>query len=180
MKTRTALTLAPLLLACAAAGAQSMVAVDSVGQVLVYGKNGVTEGCGIRAVGVIPSGKTPNIKTFDVSANLWRSGDSLVSLIKLLGELTPFDGVRATGKASRAPLFNGWLKAAGRPPAAPQEKGFKESSTDKGSYLFPADLEGTFHFILAAEKGEPVQVGLSWDGKTEWVYFGKIELSAAC
>ena len=180
MKQTIVFTLTALLLAsCAAVCAQSMVQVDSVGQVLVYSKGGTVEGCGVRAVGVVPSGTAPHIKTFDVSANLWRSGASLVSLVKLLGELTPFDGVRATGKASRVPLFNGWLKAAGKPPAAPQEKGFKESLTDKGAYLFPADLDGTFHFIWAAEKGEPVQVGLSWDGKTEWVYFGKIALSAA-
>ena len=97
--------------------AQSMVEVEMTGQPLLYSQNGVTNGCGIRIVGVLPAGSSPanTIKSFDVSSNYWSNGRSLV---KMIGQLTTVDG-KPAGTSKRLPLFGGWLKAEGKTPAAP-------------------------------------------------------------
>lgn len=155
--------------------AQSMVEVDMTGQPLQYSKGGNIDGCGIRIVGMLPMGNVPaNIfKSFDVSINFWRTG---AALGKMIGEITPFDGIKA-GKGKRVPLYSGWMKAEGKPSAAPLENTFKESPTDKGAYLFPVDLEGALAFIHGSALGSRVQVGLAWDKKNEWIYFGSVKLS---
>ena len=88
-----------------------------VGQPLSYNKNGVVTGCGVRVVGIVaPIPDTRTFKSFDVSANVWKSGQALV---KMVGQeslvANPAPSVR------RLDLHNGWLKAEGKPPAAPLE-----------------------------------------------------------
>lgn len=157
------------------ATAQSMIEVDMTGQPLQYSKGGNTDGCGIRIVGILPMGTVPanTFKSFDVSVNFWRSG---AALGKMIGEITPFDGTKA-GTPKRLPLHSGWLKVEGKPPAAPLANTFNESPTDKGAYLFPVDLEGAFAFIHGSTLGSRVQVGLAWDKRNEWIYFGTVKLS---
>jgi hypothetical protein len=157
------------------AAAQSMVEVDMTGQPLQYSKGGNIDGCGIRIVGLLPMDAVPAnmIKTFDVSVNFWRTG---AALGKMIGEVTLFD-VTKVGTGKRLPLYSGWMKAEGKPSAAPFDNTFKESPTDKGAYLFPVDLEGALAFIHGSALGSRVQVGLAWDKKNEWIYFGSVKLS---
>lgn len=68
-------------------------------------------------------------------------------------------------------------QAEGKRSATPLENTFKESPTDKGAYLFPVDLEGALAFIHGSALGSRVQVGLAWDKKNEWIYFGSVKLS---
>lgn len=154
--------------------AQPMIEADMVGQPLSYSKNGVVEGCGVRVVGVltpIPGNKT--FKSFDISANFWKSGQALV---KVIGEEIPVaDPV--PNKARRQVLKNGWIKAEGKAPAAPTEGEFKPSATDKGAYLFQANFDNSVNFILAAVKNERVQVAINWGEKVEWIYSGTVQLS---
>jgi hypothetical protein len=157
------------------AAAQAIVEVDMTGQPLQYSKGGTINGCGIRIVGMLPMGNVPAnmFKSFDVSVNFWRTG---AALGKMIGEVTPFDGAKV-GTGKRLPLYSGWMKAEGKPSAAPLENTFKESPTDKGAYLFPVDLEGALAFIYGSALGCRVQVGLAWDKNHEWIYFGSVKLS---
>jgi hypothetical protein len=154
--------------------AQSILEVDLIGQPLSYTKEGVVEGCGVRVVGVIsPVPGDKAFKSFDVSANLWKSGQALV---KMIGEETPVaDPIPS--KARRMVLKNGWLKAEGKTSAAPLGGDFKSSTTDKGAYLFPVAFDGSIDFILAAARGERVQVAVRRDVKAEWIYSGRVRLS---
>lgn len=165
-----------LLLAASvgSAVAQSMLEMELVGQPLSYSKDGVVEGCGARIVGVIsPVPGDKAFKSFDVSANLWKSGQALV---KMIGEETPVaDPIPS--KARRIVLKNGWLKAEGKTPAAPLGGDFRASTTDKGAYLFPVTFDGSINFILAVARGERVQVAIRRDAKAEWIYSGTVRLS---
>jgi hypothetical protein len=60
---------------------------------------------------------------------------------------------------------------------APTQNSFKESPAEKGAFLFATDAEGAIEFIVAVMKGNRVQVCLSWDGKTDWIYFGTVVMS---
>jgi hypothetical protein len=151
-----------------------MAEVELVGQPLIYTKNGITYGCGVRAVGVVsfsPS-QTAMVKSFDVSANFWVNG---AAAVKMIGALTPYEG-KNPGLEKRVPLFGGWLKAEGKNPAAPGQGGFTAGS-EKGSYLFPVELEGALDFILAATNDLPVQIAIAWMKNVEWIYYGKIKLT---
>lgn len=154
--------------------AQSMMEVDLVGQPLSYSKDGVVNGCGVRVVGVIsPVPGDKAFKSFDVSANLWKSGQALV---KMIGEETPVaDPIPS--KTRRVSLRNGWLKAEGKTPAAPIGGDFRASTDDKGAYLFPVAFDGSIEFILAAARNERVQVAIRRDAKAEWIYSGMVRLS---
>lgn len=166
--------IASLLLASAgAAMAQAMVEAKMLGQPLSYSKNGNTEGCGVRIVGIVPSVPgSKSFKTFDVSVNFWKSGIAMGKMIGSENQIgNPVSGSR------RLVLRSGWLKAEGKNPAAPIGSGFQSSKEDKGAYLFPVDIEGAIDFILAASAGERVQVALAWDEKAEWIYSGTVDLS---
>jgi hypothetical protein len=159
----------------ASANAQSMIEADMIGQPLSYGKNGVVTGCGLRVVGVIspvPGSKT--FRSFDISANFWKSG---AALVKMIGETNTVSDA-PSGKGTREALRNGWIKAEGKSPAAPNGETFKESTEDKNAYLFPVALDGSVDFIIAAMKGNRVQVGINWSEPTEWIYTGTIHLEA--
>lgn len=152
--------------------AQSMLEVVMAGQPLSYNKGGITNGCGVRVMGVLPiDGK--QIKTFDVSANYWKSG---ISLGKVIGKIGPIDPEKMN-EAKRLPVYRAWLKAEGKAPMAPILNSFKESPTEKAAYLFATDAEGAIELIVAAMKGNRIQVSLSWDGKTDWIYFGTVGMS---
>ena len=154
--------------------AQVMVEAEMTGQPLSYSKNGVVEGCGVRVVGVItpvPGEKT--FKTFDISANFWKSGQALV---KMIGQELPVANPMPS-QAQRKVLSNGWLKAEGKTPAAPADDGFKESVTDKGAYLFAVNFESSADFVMAAAQNERVQVAVNWDGKAEWIYSGTVKIT---
>lgn len=156
------------------ASAQSMIEVDLVGQPLSYSKDGVVNGCGVRVVGVIspvPGDKT--FKSFDVSANIWKSGQALV---KMIGEETPISEP-IPSKSRRVSLRYGWLKAEGKTPASPIGGDFKASLDDKGAYLFPVALDGSIEFILAVVRNERVQVAIRRDAKADWIYSGMVRLS---
>lgn len=150
--------------------AQSNAEVEMTGQPLTYNKGGIITGCGIRVVGVtpvIPGKKT--FKAFDVSANVWKTG---ASMVKMIGEERPVSNPLGGGR--RQLLNGGWLKADGKTPAAGE---FKESATDRGAYLFPADVDGAALFILAAATGKGLQVAVQWNKKTEWIYTGIAKLT---
>lgn len=154
--------------------AQVMVEAEMTGQPLSYSKNGVVEGCGVRVVGVItpvPGEKT--FKTFDISANFWKSGQALV---KMIGQELPVANPMPS-QAQRKVLNNGWLKAEGKTPAAPADDGFKASVTDKGAYLFAVNFESSADFVMAAAHNERVQVAVNWDGKAEWIYSGTVKIT---
>lgn len=159
----------------ASASAQSMVEVDMTGQPLSYNQNGDTSGCGIRIVGVLPSGSSSpsSVKSFDISANYWVNG---IALVKMIGQVSPFDGA-AVATPKRLKLFGGWLKADGKNPASPTGSGFSESPNDKAAYLFPVSPKSAIEFILAAAKGDTVQVGLAWEKNASWTYYGSVKLS---
>lgn len=162
------------LLAAPGAFAQSLLEVEMVGQPLVYGKDGTVEGCGVRAVGVIlPVQGRPTFRSFDLSANVWKSG---VALAKIIGEVTPV-ATPEPGKGRRVALKNAWLKAEGKEAAAPIQKSFKESATEKGAYLFAVEPAASLEFILAASNSRRVQAGVNWNEATEWIYTGVIQLT---
>ena len=154
--------------------AQVMIEAEMTGQPLLYSKNGVVEGCGVRVVGVItpmPGEKT--FKTFDISANFWKSG---AALVKMIGAEFPIANV-TPNQAQRKVLNNGWLKAEGKTPAAPADDGFKASATDKGAYLFAVNFDSSADFVMAAAQNERVQVAVNWDGKAEWIYSGTVKIT---
>lgn len=155
--------------------AQSMIEVVMGGQPLSYNKGGITDGCGVRVIGVLPAdGKQiSTVKTFDVSANYWKPG---FSLGKVIGKIGPIDPAKMN-QANRLPVYRAWLKAEGKAPMAPTQNSFKESPTETGAYLFATDAEGAIEFIVAVMKGNRVQVSLSWDGKTDRIYFGTVGMS---
>ena len=155
--------------------AQSMIEVVMAGQPLSYNKGGITDGCGVRVIGILPiDGKQiSTVKTFDVSANYWKSGISLGKVIGAIGPIAP----AKMNEANRLPVYRAWLKAEGKAPMAPIQNSFKESPSEKAAYLFATDAEGAMEFIVAVMKGNRVQVSLSWDGKTDWIYFGTVGMS---
>lgn len=171
---RLPITLAILVLVIQAANAQPMVEVEMIGQPLAYGKNGTVEGCGVRIVGIIsPVSGQKTFRTFDVSANLWKSG---LALGKMIGETNSVANP-TPANSSRLPLKNGWMKALGKSPAAPDANGFRESNTDKLSYLFGTRGDAAFEFIVGAASAERVQVAVSWDSRAEWIYTGTVRLT---
>lgn len=165
---------APLLAGFGVANAQPMLEVEAFGQVLTYTRSGTVEGCGIRAVGVVtPTPGQARFKSFDVSANVWKSG---VAVVKLIGEETPVNAARDPAAGVRLRLHDGWLRADGGEPLAAQSGQFKESSSDKLAYLFPVDMESAFRFIVAVGGGTRFQLGVRWLAESEWIYFATLKL----
>jgi len=171
------LTVSFLLCATGFAGhAQVMLEADLIGQPLTYTKSGAVQGCGVRIVGTIaPVAGQTSFRSFDVSANFWKSGEALG---KFIGETTPLSKP-TLNDSRRLRLFDGWVRAEGKPSVAASDGGFQESASDKGAYLFAADPEAAMHVMLAVATGKPVQVGLRWEREQEWIYFGKVKFAPA-
>lgn len=160
----------------AAAGnvfAQNVATTEMTGQPLVYVREGVTRGCGVRLVGGRPL-QDNKFQMFDASFNVWSDAPSMV---KLSMYETTMERLNQGKQPTRYKLTGGWIKAKGSEAAAAPPA--KHVTGDDGySILFTSAQSPVFALFFAQVRGEPIQIGIRRAGNDfEQIFAGPIQMT---
>lgn len=166
--TRAQLILCCCFLAAASpAGAQNMIGVEMIAQPLMNTKAGTVTACGLRVMGIHDAGKDRRV--FDVSLNIWNSGEAMAKLTALSGSITD-----TADQMKARTLYGGWFKTASQT-AAPKSALIDGESA--GSKLFLVDVDAAADVMSSIMDGNEIKIGLSWQKNREVIYYGKAQIS---
>lgn len=145
------------------------------GQPLVYLEQGKTNGCGLRMFGATPEAVGSAWRWFDVSINLYRSGQAIVKGLS-------YDVLSVDAKSGRLVTRNVqvdevWVKATGETATVPIA-GSVLPADDKGGIFYATDDDVVFKLFMTAAKSEQMFVGVRRKGeKTTRLYAGEVALA---
>lgn len=173
---RTLMSLCLVLMASSAL-AQAVFPSDIRGQPLMYMKDGIVEGCGVRflIIDIVPGRNV--VPVYDMSFNLYRT----FAAVKAGSYDVHIDELRAgkpMGTEKRVSLTTAWLKAANTPATTPLNG--MHQSDDKGFFLYEADVERVTPLFLAVMRGESISVGARREkDKGDRIFAGPVKLDPA-
>jgi hypothetical protein len=159
-----------VLCACAqVALAQDAREFGLAAQSLVYQRDGVVQGCGVRLTGGEPNASAPS-SWLDVSFNVFRRGVALAQAIAYEIGRSEYAG---DSRPSSVPIQSTWLK-----PAEGKAR-LGENSERRESLVYPLGLDDALALFQAVAQNEPVIIGVKrWGQRTDSVYTGKAVLDS--
>ena len=164
------------------ASSQDVVETGLDGQALVYMKDGVIDGCGIRVLVVdLPAAynQVSLITAYDVSFNLKPSGLAVVQARSTDATLSDYESGDKNRRRAIAPE-KFWLKASGARPTAPDKRmnGTMLPGDDRGSVVYLSELDSVIALFTAHGARKPISMGVIRPGmRTERVFSGQINMS---
>jgi hypothetical protein len=144
------------------------------GQPLIYLKEGMTHGCGIRFIGfrIVGNGVA---NSWDVSVNLYVDGPAMV---KGMSYDFNVDQVGTGAKPRPVPIDNAWVKAPNE--AAPQPLSGVHDGQDVGSKIYAILPNSAARLITATLARETIMLGVQRKGdRSDRIAFGQVNLTDA-
>ncbi len=160
-----------IALLCVCAVAQVAIAQEALplaADPLIYQREGVAVGCGVRLTGGEPNSVRPSI-WFDVSFNVFRRG---VAIAQAIGYEIRRSGFEGDSVPSRVPLQSAWLKAANG-----QAK-LGENAQRVDTLVYTLLIDDALTLFEAVGQGQPLSLGIKrWGERVESVYSGTAALT---
>jgi len=173
--------LALSLLAAATVGcSETVVEARLDGQPLVYLKDGIVDGCGVRVIVVeLPSNRSAPITAYDASFNIKAPGRGIITAQTADATLADFE----SGKPERRkaiPPESFWFKALGGKATAPDDRtaGKMLAGDEAGSVVYLSDVGPVMALFTSQAARKPIQMGVKRPGAAaEKIFSGTIEMS---
>jgi hypothetical protein len=156
-----------LALMPAAAPAQQVRETALAADALVYRRDDVVLGCGVRLTGGEPRRAVST--WIDVSFNVFRRGIALAQAIAYEIRRSDLEG---DSQPARVPLQGAWLRTSDASPR------LGENAERQETLVYALRLDDALALFEAVARSEPVTVGVKrWDERTDSVYSGRAEIA---
>jgi hypothetical protein len=163
MKTYTFLFLICASLPALASAAAAQNAPPISADALVYARDGVVNGCGVRLTGGAPNASGPST-WFDVSVNVFRRDIAIAQAIAYEIRRSDFTG---DSRPARVPLQSAWLRSADG------KARLGENAERLDTLAYTLLTEDALALFDAIARGQPLSVGLKrWGDRVDSVYSG--------
>lgn len=166
---------APVIIACIAfnAHAQPVDVSDMTGQPLMYMKDGVVHGCGLRIMGGTEKADG-EFRMFDVSLSVYAAGVTILKAVSY--DVTPAEA-KSNKPARRVNVVSAWVKAPNEPATKPI--GAVRQSESEVALLYTTQVDALVAVLKAQSQGAPMNVGIRRLGESaERIQSGPIALSS--
>jgi hypothetical protein len=135
---------------------------------LVYERDGMVQGCGVRITGGEPGASAPS-SWFDVSFNVFRRGVALAQSYAYEMRPSAYD---AESRPERVPVQSTWLAVAD----GAVRRG--ENTEQRDSLVYALVVDDALSLFQALAEGRPLRLGIKrWDQRDDTVYSGAPTLS---
>jgi hypothetical protein len=148
--------------------------IEFEGQPLIYTKDGVITGCGLRVLGAEQSPKKPLLlidSSFQIDSRFYG----------VIAKFTARYGVMKDGVLSiksTAIVERGWYRIDGMNPTKPKNGNYIATTEPTGGVFYVTNTAEDIQMLVAMLEGETIEMGMKLKGDPgEIIRFGKLNMS---